>query len=57
MRSIDKRNMHEIVLVGDSTRIPEVQQLIQEFFNGKEPCKSINPNGAVAYNAAVQAAL
>merc|ERR1712177_111546 len=52
---IDKRNVHEVVLVGGSTRIPKVQQLIQEFFNGKEPCRSINPDEAVAYGAAVQA--
>jgi len=44
-------------LVGGSTRIPKVQQLIQQFFNGKEPCKSINPDEAVAYGAAVQAAI
>merc|ERR1711977_429706 len=54
---IDKRNVHEVVLVGGSTRIPRVQQLIQEFFNGKEPCRSINPDEAVAYGAAVQAAI
>jgi len=54
---IDKRSVHEVVLVGGSTRIPKVQQLIQEFFNGKEPCKSINPDEAVAYGAAVQAAI
>jgi len=54
---IDKRNVHEIVLVGGSTRIPKVQSLIQEFFNGKEPCKSINPDEAVAFGAAVQAAI
>jgi len=54
---IDKKNVHEVVLVGGSTRIPKVQQLIQEFFNGKEPCRSINPDEAVAYGAAVQAAI
>merc|ERR1712025_1259975 len=54
---IDKKNVHEVVLVGGSTRIPKVQALIQEFFNGKEPCKSINPDEAVAYGAAVQAAI
>merc|ERR1712231_36290 len=54
---IDKRNVHEVALVGGSTRIPKVQQLIQEFFNGKEPCRSINPDEAVAYGAAVQAAI
>jgi len=54
---IDKRNIHEVVLVGGSTRIPKVQAMIQEFFNGKEPCKSINPDEAVAFGAAVQAAI
>merc|ERR1712144_113123 len=54
---IDKRNVHEVVLVGGSTRIPKGQAMIQEFFNGKEPCKSINPDEAVAYGAAVQAAI
>jgi len=54
---IDKRNVHEVVMVGGSTRIPKVTQLIQEFFNGKEPCKSINPDEAVAFGAAVQAAI
>jgi heat shock 70kDa protein 1/2/6/8 len=46
-----------VVLVGGSTRIPKVQQLLQDFFNGKELCKSINPDEAVAYGAAVQAAI
>merc|ERR1711953_635541 len=54
---IDKKNVHEVVLVGGSTRIPKVQSMIQEFFNGKEPCTSINPDGAVAFGAAVQAAI
>jgi len=54
---VDKKNVHEIVLVGGSTRIPKVQQLLQEFFNGKEPNRSINPDEAVAYGAAVQAAI
>jgi len=54
---IDKRNVHEIVMVGGSTRIPKVNQLIQEFFNGKEPNRSINPDEAVAFGAAVQAAV
>jgi heat shock 70kDa protein 1/2/6/8 len=54
---LDKRSIHEIVLVGGSTRIPKVQQLLQEFFNGKEPNRSINPDEAVAYGAAVQAAI
>ena len=47
----------EVVLVGGSTRIPKVQQMLQDFFNGKELCKSINPDEAVAYGAAVQAAI
>ncbi|KAK7291943.1 hypothetical protein RIF29_07510 [Crotalaria pallida] len=54
---IDKSQIHEVVLVGGSTRIPKVQQLLQDFFNGKELCKSINPDEAVAYGAAVQAAI
>jgi L1 cell adhesion molecule like protein len=54
---IDKKNVHEMVLVGGSTRIPKVQQLLQEFFNGKEPNRSINPDEAVAFGAAVQAAI
>merc|ERR1712025_892558 len=54
---VDKKNVHEVVLVGGSTRIPKVQSLLQEFFNGKEPCKSINPDEAVAFGAAVQAAI
>ena len=53
---LDKKAIHDIVLVGGSTRIPKVQGLIQEFFNGKEPNRSINPDEAVAYGAAVQAA-
>jgi L1 cell adhesion molecule like protein len=52
-----KSQINEIVLVGGSTRIPKVQQLIMEFFNGKELCKSINPDECVAYGAAVQAAI
>ena len=54
---LSKSQIHEIVLVGGSTRIPKVQQLIMEFFNGKELCKSINPDECVAYGAAVQAAI
>nr|GMD50852.1 heat shock cognate 70 kDa protein 2 [Ipomoea batatas]GMD52884.1 heat shock cognate 70 kDa protein 2 [Ipomoea batatas]GMD57583.1 heat shock cognate 70 kDa protein 2 [Ipomoea batatas] len=54
---MDKSTVHEIVLVGGSTRIPKVQQLLQDFFNGKDLCKSINPDEAVAYGAAVQAAI
>jgi len=54
---VDKKSVDEVVLVGGSTRIPKVQQLLQEFFNGKEPNRSINPDEAVAYGAAVQAAI
>merc|ERR1712010_435276 len=52
---IDKGSVHEVVMVGGSTRIPKVQELVSSFFNGKEPCRSINPDEAVAYGAAVQA--
>jgi len=54
---MDKSSVHEIVLVGGSTRIPRVQKYVSDFFNGKEPNKSINPDEAVAYGAAVQAAI
>merc|ERR1712139_428179 len=54
---MDKNAIHEIVLVGGSTRIPKIQKLLQDYFNGKEPNKSINPDEAVAYGAAVQAAI
>jgi L1 cell adhesion molecule like protein len=54
---MDKGTVHEIVLVGGSTRIPKVQKLVSDFFNGKEPNKTINPDEAVAYGAAVQAAI
>ncbi|KAF3583029.1 hypothetical protein DY000_02034940 [Brassica cretica] len=54
---MDKSTVHDVVLVGGSTRIPKVQQLLQDFFNGKELCKSINPDEAVAYGAAVQGAI
>ena len=54
---IDKAGVHEIVLVGGSTRIPKIQNLVSTYFNGKEPNKSINPDEAVAYGAAVQAAI
>jgi len=54
---LDKSSINEIVLVGGSTRIPKVQKLLQDFFNGKELNKSINPDEAVAYGAAVQAAI
>jgi heat shock protein 1/8 len=54
---MSKSQIHDVVLVGGSTRIPKVQQLLSEFFNGKELCKTINPDEAVAYGAAVQAAI
>ena len=54
---LSKNQIHDVVLVGGSTRIPKVIQLISEFFNGKEPNRSINPDEAVAYGAAVQAAI
>ena len=54
---ISKSNVHEIVLVGGSTRIPKIQELLSSFFNGKELNKGINPDEAVAYGAAVQAAI
>ena len=54
---LDKRRIDEVVLVGGSTRIPRIQKLLQDFFNGKELNKSINPDEAVAYGAAVQAAI
>ena len=54
---VSKSAVHEIVLVGGSTRIPKVQELLSSFFNGKELNKGINPDEAVAYGAAVQAAI
>lgn len=51
---IDKGSVHDLVLVGGSTRIPRVQTMLSDFFNGRELCKSINPDEAVAYGAAVQ---
>lgn len=54
---LSKSQVHEVVLVGGSTRIPKIQQLLSDFFNGKEPCKSINPDEAVAFGATVQAAI
>uniref|UniRef100_A0A175YII6 Heat shock protein 70 n=1 Tax=Daucus carota subsp. sativus TaxID=79200 RepID=A0A175YII6_DAUCS len=53
---MDQSSVDDVVLVGGSTRIPKVQQLLQQFFDGKELCKNINPDEAVAYGAAVQAA-
>lgn len=54
---ISKSQINDIVLVGGSTRIPKVQTMLKEFFNGKEPTKSINPDEAVAFGATVQAAI
>ncbi|XP_042042106.1 heat shock cognate 70 kDa protein-like [Salvia splendens] len=53
---MEKSSVHDVVLVGGSSRIPKVQQLLQNIFNGKELCNSINPDEAVAYGAAVLAA-
>ncbi|KAJ9553304.1 hypothetical protein OSB04_017349, partial [Centaurea solstitialis] len=53
---MEKSSVHEVILVGGSTRIPKVQHMLQEFFNGKELCKSVNPDEAVAYGAGVMAA-
>jgi L1 cell adhesion molecule like protein len=55
--NIAKENVTDIVLVGGSSRIPRVQQLLQDFFNGKQPCHGVDPDEAVAYGAAVQAAI
>ncbi|XP_077002891.1 heat shock-related 70 kDa protein 2-like [Tamandua tetradactyla] len=55
--SLDKSQINEIVLVGGSTRIPKIQKLLKDFFNGKQLNKTINPDEAVAYGAAVQAAI
>ena len=54
---LSKGDINEIVLVGGSTRIPKIINLIKDFFNGKEPCREINPDEAVAYGAAVQASI
>ena len=54
---LGKSEIHEVVLVGGSTRIPKVQQLLEDFFNGKKLNKTINPDEAVAYGAAIQAAI
>ena len=54
---IGKDKVTEVVLVGGSTRIPKLQDMLQTFFNGKEPCKNINPDEAVAFGATVQAAI
>ncbi|XP_073132625.1 heat shock cognate 70 kDa protein-like isoform X2 [Henckelia pumila] len=54
---MDRRSIHDVVLVGGSTRIPKVQQMLQDFFDGKVLCKSIHPDEAVACGAAIQAAV
>eukprot|EP01018_Ginkgo_biloba_P031339 Gb_07940 [translate_table: standard] len=54
---MDKNSIHDVVLVGGLTRIPKVQQLLQDFFNGKELCKSINLDEAIVYGATIQAAI
>lgn len=54
---VSKSDIDDIVLVGGTTRVPKVQQMLTDFFNGKELCKSVNPDEAVAYGAAVQAAI
>lgn len=54
---MDKKQVHQVVLVGGSTRIPKVQEMLREFFDGKELSKEINPDEAVAYGAAVQGAV
>jgi len=54
---MSKNDVDEVVLVGGSTRIPRIQRMIAEFFGGKEPCKSINPDEAVAVGAAIQAGI
>merc|ERR1712109_244795 len=54
---LQKNEIHDVVLVGGSTRIPKVKKLLVDFFNGKELCNSVNPDEAVAYGAAIQAAI
>lgn len=54
---ISKGDIDDVVLVGGSTRIPKIQSMLSNFFNGKELCRSVNPDEAVAYGAAVQAAV
>lgn len=55
--NVDKSKVRDVVLVGGSTRIPKVQSMLQDFFNGKELCRSITPDEAVAYGAAIQASV
>jgi heat shock protein 5 len=54
---LSKKEIDEVVLVGGSTRIPKIQQMIKDFFDGKEPNRGINPDEAIAYGAAVQAGI
>ena len=54
---LDKKDINDVVLVGGSTRIPKIQKLLSDWFNGKDLNRSINPDEAVAYGAAVQAAI
>merc|ERR1719251_789292 len=54
---LKKTQIDEVVLVGGSTRIPKIQKLVKDFFNGKEPNRGVNPDEAVAYGAAVQAGI
>jgi len=54
---MSKSDVHDVVLVGGSTRVPKIQQMLSEYFNGKEPSRNINPDEAVAYGATVQAAI
>jgi endoplasmic reticulum chaperone BiP len=54
---LSKTNVDEVVLVGGSTRIPKIQQLVKDYFNGKEPNRGVNPDEAVAFGAAVQAGI
>ena len=54
---LKRSEIHEVVMVGGSSRIPKIQQLVKDFFNGKELAKGINPDEAVAYGAAIQASL
>ncbi|KAM1708264.1 hypothetical protein TB1_001330 [Malus domestica] len=55
--NMEVSSVHDVVLAGGSSRIPKVQQLLQDVFKGKQLCKSINPDEAIAYGAAVQAAV
>ena len=54
---MSKSDVHDVILVGGTTRIPKIQSMLSDYFNGKELCKSVNPDEAVAYGAAVQAAI